>query len=108
MDLETRIAAVRGRMAEEGIDLLVAASNGLHTLDRADAVVYLVDYRSVGESILLLDRDSVELIVSPAADSERVAARALPGEPAPPGVNFSIVPLLKFATKRWPAPSKAS
>lgn len=72
---------MRGRMAEEGIDLLVAASNGLHTLDRADAVVYLVDYRSVGESILLLDRDSVKLIVSPAADSERVAARYIASAP---------------------------
>src|SRR5690242_20689835 len=29
-------------------------------------------------------------------------------EPTPPGVNFMIVLLPRFATKRFPAPSKAS
>ena len=76
MDLQTRIEAVRRRMAADGIDLLIAASTGLHTLDRADPVAYLTGYRSVGESIFLLYRSGdATLIVSPAADAERLASR---------------------------------
>lgn len=67
---------MRRRMGAENVDLLIAASNGLHTLDRADAVVHLSGYRSVGESVLVLPRDGEALlVVSPAADEERVAAR---------------------------------
>ncbi len=74
MNLEPRIDAVRQKMAADGIDLLVAVSNGLHTLDRPDAVVYLSGYRSVGESIFLLHRNGgASLIVSPSADAERLA-----------------------------------
>lgn len=76
MDLQSRIEAVRQRMSADGIDVLIAASGGLHALDRADAVAYLTGYRSVGESIFLLHRDSAAtLIASPAADAERLAAR---------------------------------
>src|SRR5580704_5547313 len=75
MDLNARTAAVRQSMAAHGIDLLIAASNGLPTLDRPDAVVYLSRYRSLGESIFVLDREAgAMLIVSPAADAERGAA----------------------------------
>ena len=67
---------LRRRMAAEGVDLLIAASDGRHTLDRPDAVVQLTGYRSLGESVFLLDRDGPgELIVSPAADAERLAAQ---------------------------------
>jgi Xaa-Pro dipeptidase len=76
MNWEARIEAVRGQMAAESIDLLLVASNGLHTLDRPDAVVHLSGYRSLGESVFLLYRDGgTVLIVSPAADAERVAAQ---------------------------------
>lgn len=66
---------MRRRMAADGIDLLIAASTGLHTLDRADPVTYLTGYRSVGESIFLLYRNGdATLIVSPIADAERLAS----------------------------------
>ena len=72
--LQARIEAVRRSMAANAIDLLVAASSGLHSLDRPDPVAYLTGYRSVGESIFLLPRDvAPALLVSPACDAERLA-----------------------------------
>jgi Xaa-Pro dipeptidase len=72
MDFDARIDAVLRRMAQDGVDLLVACSNGLQMPDRPDAVVHLSGYRSLGESFVLLRRDrSLKLIVSPAADVER-------------------------------------
>ena len=75
MTITDRIDAVLRQMAVNGIDLLVACSNGLHMPDRPDPVVHLSGYRSVGESFLLLsgDRDQT-LLVSPAADAERADA----------------------------------
>jgi Xaa-Pro aminopeptidase len=76
MDLRARIEAVRRRMSADGLDLLIAASTGLHTLDRPDPVAYLTGYRSVGESIFLLHSSGdATLIVSPAADAERLTSR---------------------------------
>jgi len=76
MNLHDRIDAVRKRMAAGRIDLLIAASSGLHSLDRPDPVCYLTDYRSIGESLFLLFQSGAAiLIVSPAADADRVASR---------------------------------
>jgi len=75
MDFDSRIDAVLRRMAADGIDLLIACSNGLHMPDRPDPVVHLSGYRSLGESFVLLHRDGLaRLIVSPAADAERAVA----------------------------------
>lgn len=76
MNLPDRIDAARKRMAAERIDLLIAASSGLHSLDRPDPVCYLTGYRSIGESLFLLFQSGAAiLIVSPVADAERVASR---------------------------------
>jgi hypothetical protein len=75
MNFDARIDAVRKRMAGDGIDLLIACSNGLHMPDRPDPVVHLSGYRSLSESVFLLPRDGAsQLIVTPAADSERMSA----------------------------------
>jgi Xaa-Pro dipeptidase len=75
MGCDARIGAVLRRMAADGIDLLVACSNGLQMPDRPDPVVHLSGYRSLGESVFLLSRDGTsKLIVSPAADAERAKA----------------------------------
>jgi Xaa-Pro dipeptidase len=75
MDFDTRIDAVLRCMTKDGIELLIACSNGLQMPDCPDPVVRLSGYRSLGESFFLLRRDgTVKLIVSPAADAERVAA----------------------------------
>jgi Xaa-Pro dipeptidase len=73
--MNTRIQSVRGKIASDGVHLLIAASSGLHTLDRPDPVAWLSGYRSVAESLFLLHRsgDSM-LIVSPAADADRLAS----------------------------------
>ncbi len=79
MDFNARIDAVLRRMAEDGIELLIACSNGLQMPDRPDPVVHLSGYRSLGESFVLLHRDGTsKLIVSPAADAERAAAWRFP------------------------------
>jgi Xaa-Pro aminopeptidase len=75
MKIEARIDAVIRRMAEDGIELLIACSNGLQMPDRPDPVFHLSGYRSLGESFVFLYRDgTLKLIVSPAADAERAAA----------------------------------
>ena len=75
MDSDARIDAVLRRMAKDGVELLIACSNGLQMPDRPDPVVHLSGYRSLGESFVLLHRDGTsKLIVSPAADAERAAA----------------------------------
>jgi Xaa-Pro dipeptidase len=72
MDFDARIDAVLRRMARDGIELVIACSNGLQMPDRPDPVVHLSGYRSLGESFVLLHRDGAStLIVSPAADAER-------------------------------------
>ncbi len=74
MNQDDRIAATLRCMADNGVDLLIACSNGLHMPDRPDPVVHLSGYRALGESIVLLRRDGgLKLIVSPAADAERAA-----------------------------------
>src|ERR1039457_4778917 len=75
MNFDARIDAVLRRMASDGIDLLIACSDGLQMPDRPDPVVHLSGYRSLGESFVLLHRDgTAKLIVSPAADAERAVA----------------------------------
>jgi Xaa-Pro aminopeptidase len=75
MNLADRMHVVRKQMAAHDVDLLIASSNGFHTLDKPDAVTHLCGYRSLGESFLLVHRGgSVILYVSPAGDADRVAA----------------------------------
>ncbi len=62
-------------MAQQAIDLLIAASSGFRPYDFPDPVTFLSGYQSLGESLFLLGRDgAATLIVSPAWDAERAAA----------------------------------
>jgi Xaa-Pro aminopeptidase len=75
MDLSERRAAVTRRMAQEAIDILIAASSGFRPYDFPDPVTFLSGYQSLGHSLILLRRDGeATLIVSPASDAERVTA----------------------------------
>src|SRR4029077_19655464 len=75
MDFNYRIDSVLRCMDKNGIELLIACSNGLQMPDRPDPVVHLSGYRSLGESFVLLHRDgTAKLIVSPAADAARASA----------------------------------
>jgi len=75
MDLLDRRAAVTRRIAQDHVDLLIAASSGFRPFDHPDPVTFLSGYQSLGESAFLLTRDGEPtLIVNPAWDAERVAA----------------------------------
>jgi Xaa-Pro dipeptidase len=77
MEHRDRIDAVCRRMAADGIDLLVAASHARHSLVAADPATHLSGFRSLGESVVLLRRDGISvLIASPASDGERAVAQS--------------------------------
>jgi Xaa-Pro dipeptidase len=54
VDLADRRAAVRRRMEQEGIDVLIAASSGFRAFDVPDPVMFLTGFQSLGESALVL------------------------------------------------------
>jgi Xaa-Pro dipeptidase len=76
MNLSDRSDAVRKLMAAEGVDLLLAFSNGLHAIQAPDPVFHLSGYRPRDESALLLAADDAHLIATPAAEEERVRLRS--------------------------------
>jgi Xaa-Pro dipeptidase len=77
MEHRDRIDAVTRRMAEDGADLLVAASHARHSLVAADPATHLSGFRSLGESVVLLRRDGTSvLIATPASDGERAVAQS--------------------------------
>jgi hypothetical protein len=49
-----RRAAVRRRMEQEGVDVLIAASSGFRAFDVPDPVMFLTGFQSLGESALVL------------------------------------------------------
>jgi Xaa-Pro dipeptidase len=77
MDHAQRLERVRDRMAEEGIDALVALSHARHSMARTDLGTHLSGFRSLGESALVLTADgAARLVVTPELDAERAALRA--------------------------------
>src|ERR1700722_12745271 len=76
MDRSGRIERVLRRMAADGADTLVALSNARHSMARPDVATHLSGFRSLGESALVLFGDgTARLIVTPAYDEDRAAAR---------------------------------
>ena len=76
MDRAARLERVVRRMAADGIDTLVALSNARHSMARPDVATHLSGYRSLGESAFVLHGDgTARLIVTPAYDEDRAAAR---------------------------------
>jgi Xaa-Pro aminopeptidase len=71
------IAATR-HLADEALDGLIAASNGLNNFLDSNAVYVFSGVRPIGESAVVLDRDGAStLIVTPAWDEARAAAASL-------------------------------
>jgi Xaa-Pro dipeptidase len=76
MDRNGRLERVLRRMAADGADTLVALSNARHSMARPDVATHLSGFRSLGESAFVLFGDgSARLIVTPAYDEDRAAAR---------------------------------
>jgi Xaa-Pro dipeptidase len=70
-----RLSAATRYLAEQKLDGLIAASNGLNNFLESNAVFVLSGVRPIGESAVVLDRDGRStLIVTPAWDEERAAA----------------------------------
>src|ERR1700734_1706318 len=70
-----RLAAATRHLADQKLDGLIAASNGLNNFLESNAVFVLSGVRPIGESAVVLDRDGRStLIVTPAWDEERAAA----------------------------------
>src|ERR1700679_2764906 len=69
-----RLAQATRYLADQVLDGLIAASNGLNNFLDSNAVYVLSGVRPIGESAVVLDRDgSSTLIVTPAWDEERAA-----------------------------------
>ena len=70
-----RLAKRPGYLADQSLDGLIAASNGLNNFLESNAVYVFSGVRPIGESAVVLDRDGRStLIVTPAWDEERAAA----------------------------------
>jgi Xaa-Pro dipeptidase len=71
----SRLAAAARYLQDNGLDGLIAASNGLNNFLESNAVYVLSGVRPIGESAVVLDRGGRStLIVTPAWDGERAAA----------------------------------
>jgi Xaa-Pro dipeptidase len=70
-----RLSEATRYLAEQKLDGLIAASNGLNNFLESNAVFVLSGVRPIGESAVVLDRDGRStLIVTPVWDEERAAA----------------------------------
>jgi Xaa-Pro dipeptidase len=70
-----RLSEATRYLAEQKLDGLIAASNGLNNFLESNAVFVLSGVRPIGESAVVLDRDGRStLIVTPAWDEERAAS----------------------------------
>ncbi len=74
MTFDERLAAIRGNMAEQKLDLLVAIHDGAHFIETPNPVLVLSGFKSLGPAAVVLRRDGeTSLIVTPAWDAERAA-----------------------------------
>src|ERR1700683_1291831 len=70
-----RVAAAARHLADQALDGLIAASNGLNNFLESNAVYVFSDVRPIGESAVVLAPDGRStLIVAPAWDEARAAA----------------------------------
>jgi Xaa-Pro aminopeptidase len=70
-----RLMAATRHLADQALDGLIAASNGLNNFLDSNAVYVFSGVRPIGESAVVLDRDGAStLIVTPAWDEARAAA----------------------------------
>jgi Xaa-Pro aminopeptidase len=67
-----RLAAIRGRMADEQLDRLVAIHDGTHFIETPNPVMVLSGFKSLGATAAVLDRDGgVQLVVTPEWEAAR-------------------------------------
>ena len=76
MDFDDTLSGIRREMGEQGIDLLLGFHDGVHFIEKPNAVMVLSGFKSLGHAMVLLPRDDEGmLVVTPAWDAERAAER---------------------------------
>ena len=76
MDSNDTLRAIRREMEEQDINLLLAFHDGVHFIERPNAVMVLSGFKSLGHALVILPRgDEGTLVVTPAWDAERAAER---------------------------------
>lgn len=74
---QQRLSAVLEKMQERNLECLIAYSNGIHSLLESNAVVFLSDFKSLGQSMVLLRSDGTStLLLTPAWDTQRAVKRS--------------------------------
>jgi Xaa-Pro aminopeptidase len=72
MTFTERLAEIRARVAEAGLDLVVALHDGAHFIEKPNPVMVLTGFKALGPVAALLDKDgAMTLVVTPAWDGER-------------------------------------
>jgi Xaa-Pro aminopeptidase len=78
MTFAERLAHIRSRLHDDGLDLLIAIHDGAHFIEKPNPVMVLSGFKALGPAAAVLDRGgSLSLVVTPAWDRER-AAKACP------------------------------
>ena len=76
MDSNDSLRAIRREMEEQGIDLLLGFHDGVHFIEKPNAVMVLSGFKSLGHALVILPRDDEgTIVVTPAWDAERAAER---------------------------------
>jgi Xaa-Pro aminopeptidase len=73
------VAAIQRRMADEGLERIVAVHDGAHFIETPNPVMVLSGFKSLGAAAVVLERNGdMQLVVTPQGDAER-AKEAYPG-----------------------------
>ena len=74
MNFNSRLEAIRKDMDAQGIDLLLAFHDGVHFIEKQNAIMVLAGFKSMGECVVALTRGGEgSLLVAPAWDAPRAA-----------------------------------
>src|SRR3954447_25489609 len=78
MNFADRLAAIRDRMREEKLDLLIGLHDGAHFIETPNPVMVVAGFKGLGPTAVVLHTDgAMDVIVTPAWDAER-AGRICP------------------------------
>lgn len=74
MDANDTLSALRRDMEAQGIDLLLAFHDGVHFIEKPNAVMVLAGFKSLGHALVIVPQgEQGMLVVTPAWDVERAA-----------------------------------
>jgi hypothetical protein len=68
------LGEIRKEMRDHGIDLLLGFHDGVHFIEKPNAVMALSGFKSLGHTMVILPRDgAATLVVTPSWDARRAA-----------------------------------